>query len=96
MIDEQVGGRGQSSHLPFREIQVYCDFVTPQSCQIVVMGEFGLQFPNLLFGERRALFPWLAAHVRFVIPILGLLKETARRKQLTDADGCEIPSDHVY
>lgn len=78
MIDEPVRGRGQSSHLPFREIQVYGDFVPPQSGQIVVMGEFCLQFSNLLFGERRPLLPWLAAHIRFVIPILGLLKEKTR------------------
>lgn len=81
MIDEQGPGRTRSSHLPFREIQVYGDFVPPQSGQIVVMGEFCLQFSNLLFGERCPLLPWLAAHIRFVIPILGLLKEKARMKE---------------
>lgn len=68
------------SHLSFREIQVHGDFVAPQSSQVVVMGELGLQFSNLLFGERRPLLSWLVAHVRFVIPILGLLKEKERKK----------------
>lgn len=81
MIDEQVPGRARSSHLPFREIQVYGDFVPPQSGQIVVMGEFCLQFSNLLFGECCPLLPWLAAHIRFVIPILGLLKEKTRMEE---------------
>lgn len=81
MIGEQVRSCGQSSHLPFREIQVYGDFVPPQSGQIVVMGEFCLQFSNLLFGECRPLLPWLAVHIRFVIPILGLLKEKARMEE---------------
>lgn len=78
MIDEQVPGHARSPHLPFREIQVYGDFVPPESGQIVVMGEFCLQFSNLLFGECCPLLPWLAAHIRFVIPILGLLKEKTR------------------
>lgn len=82
MIDEQGPGRARSSHLPFREIQVYGDFVPPQSGQIVVMSEFCLQFSNLLFGERCPLLPWLAAHIRFVIPILGLLKEKTRMEEM--------------
>lgn len=62
----------RGTYLSFGEVQVDGDLVAPQSGQVVVVGELGLQLSDLLLGEGRALLPGLAAHVRLVVPVLGL------------------------
>lgn len=71
------------SYLPFRKVQVYRYFITPQSGQIVVMGEFCLKLPDLFFSEGGPFLPGLATCVRFVISILGLWREAKEKKNIS-------------
>lgn len=50
-------------YLPLGEVQVDGDLVAAEAGQVVVVGELRLQLPQLLLGERRALFAGLAAGV---------------------------------
>jgi len=61
-------------YLSLGEVKVHSDLVSPQARQVVVVGELGLQLANLLLGERRPLLPGFTAHVRLVVPVLGLWK----------------------
>lgn len=72
-----------SSYLPFRQVQVYRYFITPQSGQIVVMGEFRLKLPDLFFSEGGPLLPGLATRVRFEISILGLWWEAKEKENIS-------------
>lgn len=57
-------------YLPLGEVQVDGDFVAAEACQVVVVGELGLQLPQLLLGERCALFAGLAAGVNLETGLL--------------------------
>lgn len=82
MLNVQDGG-SMLSYLPFRQVQVYRYFITPQSGQIVVMGEFRLKLPDLFFSEGGPLLPGLATRVRFVISILGLWWEAKEKENIS-------------
>lgn len=67
-------------YLPLCEVQVDGDLVATEPGQVVVVGELGLQLPQLLLGERRALFPGLAAGVHLKTGLLDICRETETKK----------------
>ena len=72
-------GRKGAPYLSLRQVQVDGDLVAAEAGQIVVVGELGLQLPQLLLGERRALFPGLAAGVHLKTGLLELCRETGSK-----------------
>lgn len=64
-----------AAHLSLCEVQVDGDLVAPQPGQVVVVGELGLQLPQLLLGEGRALFAGLAAGVALKTGVLDVCGE---------------------
>jgi len=66
-------------YLSLCEVQVHGDLVAAQPGQVVVVGELGLQLPQLLLGERRALFPGLAAGVHLKTGLLEIWRDTERK-----------------
>lgn len=69
-------GRG---YLPLGQVQVDGDLVAAEPGQVVVVGELGLQLPQLLFGEGRALFPGLAAGIHLEAGLLSVCGHTRRK-----------------
>lgn len=67
--------------LPLRQVQVDGDLVAAEPGQVVVVGELGLQLPQLLFGECRALFPGLAAGIHLKTGLLGICGHTRGGKE---------------
>lgn len=61
-------------HLHLSLCQVECDgyFVSTQARKVVVVAEFCLKFPDLVFGKRRPLFPWFRVQVEFV-PLISAI-----------------------
>lgn len=54
-------------YLSLREVQVDSDLIATQSGQVVMVGELRFQFPELLLGERCALFPRFAVRVHLEV-----------------------------
>ena len=53
--------RGSSMlHLPLGEVQVYCDLISSESGQVVVMSKLSFELPQLLLGEGCPLLAGLA------------------------------------
>lgn len=59
-VREKQQGMG-FEYLSLGEVQVHSDLVSPEPCQVIVVGEFCLQLPQLLLGERCPLLPRPAA-----------------------------------
>lgn len=66
------------SYLSLGEVQVDGNLVTTKAGQVVVVGELGLQLPQLLLGERRALFAGLAAGVHLETGLLEVCRVAQR------------------
>lgn len=64
------------SYLSLSEVQVDRDLVATEAGQVVVVGELGLQLPQLLLGERRALFAGLTAGVHLETGLLEVCRGT--------------------
>lgn len=69
-------------YLSLCEVQVDCDLVAAQPGQVVVVGELGLQLPQLLLGERRALFAGLAAGVHLKTGLLDVCGNNENDKKI--------------
>lgn len=69
------------AYLSLCEVQVDGDLVAAESGQVVVVGELGFQLSQLLFGERRALFPGFAAGVHLKTGVLDICRETDREEE---------------
>lgn len=70
-------------HLSLSEVQVDSDLVPPQSGQIVMVGELRFQLPQLLLGERRALFPRFAVRVDLEVGVLDICERKGRSREIT-------------
>lgn len=70
-------------YLPLGEVQVDGDLVAAEAGQVVVVGELGLQLPQLLLGERRALFAGLAAGVHLEAGLLEVCRGAQAQSCLT-------------
>lgn len=75
-------------YLSLCEVQVDGDLVAAEPGQVVVVGELGLQLPQLLLGERRALFPGLAAGVHLKTGLLDICRETERERVFVRYELC--------
>lgn len=69
-----------SPYLSLCEVQVDGDLVATEPGQVVVVGELGFQLSQLLLGERRALFPGLAAGVHLKTGLLDICRDTETKK----------------
>lgn len=67
----EVGEAGFGKYLSLGEIQVHGDLVSPEPRQVVVVGEFGFQLPQLLLGEGRPFLPRPAARFRLAARVRG-------------------------
>lgn len=76
-----VGCAGIKAYLSLCEVQVDGDLVAAQPGQVVMVGEFGFQLSQLLLGERRALFPGLAAGVHLKTGLLDIWSRWGRQKK---------------
>lgn len=65
-------------YLSLCEVQVDGYLVAAEPGQVVMMGELCLQLLQLVLGERRALFPGLAAGVHLKTRVLGIWRERER------------------
>lgn len=70
-------------HLSLGEVEVHGDLVAPEPGQVVVVGELGLQLPQLLLGERCTLLPGLAAGIHFEIGVLDICRDRNALDALT-------------
>lgn len=70
-------------YLSLGEVQVDGDLIAAEAGQVVVVGELGLQLPQLLLGERRALFAGLAAGVHLEAGLLEVCRGAQAQSSLT-------------
>lgn len=71
----EVACGAEVQYLSLCEVQVDGDLVAAEPGQVVVVGELGFQLPQLLLGERRALFPGLAAGIHLKAGLLDVCRE---------------------
>lgn len=75
-------GGPRGPHLPLGEVQVHSDLVSPEPGQVVMVGELGLQLPQLLLGEGGPLLASLAAALRLPPALLVVWGENIPNRKM--------------